>query len=75
MNLTYEQAYKELEQILEKLESENASLDESLNLYEEGIRLYKHCNKLLEDAQLKITKFTYIGTYSYFLFLQLLIKI
>ncbi|MGL5347409.1 MAG: exodeoxyribonuclease VII small subunit [Peptostreptococcaceae bacterium] len=61
MNLTYEEAYNKLENILEKLESKNASLDESLSLYEEGIRLYKHCNKLLEDAQLKISKFNKLG--------------
>ena len=40
-----------------KLESKNTSLDESLSLYEEGIKLFKHCNKLLEDAELKISKF------------------
>lgn len=61
MNITYEEAYKKLENILEKLESKNASLDESLSLYEEGIKLYKHCNKLLEDAQLKISKFNKLG--------------
>ncbi len=61
MNLTYEQAYNKLEDILEKLESKGTSLDESLSLYEEGISLYKHCNKLLEDAQLKISKFSQLG--------------
>ena len=61
MNSTYEEAYNKLENILEKLESKNASLDESLSLYEEGIRLYKYCNKLLEDAQLKISKFNKLG--------------
>lgn len=61
MNLTYEEAYNRLEIILEKLESKNSSLDESLSLYEEGISLYKHCNKLLENAQLKITKFNQLG--------------
>lgn len=61
MDLTYEQAYKKLENILEKLESNGASLDESLSLYEEGISLYKYCNKLLEDAQLKISKFNSLG--------------
>lgn len=61
MNLTYEEAYKKLESILEKLESKNTSLDESLSLYEEGISLYKHCNKLLEDAQFKISKFNKLG--------------
>lgn len=61
MQLTYEEAYRKLEDILEKLESKSASLDESLSLYEEGISLYKHCNKLLESAQLKISKFNQLG--------------
>ena len=61
MNLTYEEAYNKLEIILDKLESKSASLDESLSLYEEGIQLYKHCNKLLENAQLKISKFSQLG--------------
>lgn len=61
MNLTYEQAYKQLEDILERLESKSTSLDESLSLYEEGIRLYKYCNKLLDNAQLKISKFNQFG--------------
>ncbi|CEN79887.1 exodeoxyribonuclease VII small subunit [Paraclostridium sordellii] len=57
MNLSYEEAYKELEDILIKLESGTTSLDESLNLYEEGIKLYRHCNKLLDNASLTINKF------------------
>ena len=61
MKLTYEEAYEKLEDILMKLESKNTSLDESLSLYEEGISLYKYCNKLLEDAQLKISKFNSLG--------------
>lgn len=61
MNLTYEEAYRKLEEILYKLESKSTSLDESLGLYEEGIVLYKHCNKLLENAELKINKFNQLG--------------
>lgn len=61
MKLTYEEAYTKLEDILFKLESKNTSLDESLSLYEEGIKLFKHCNKLLEDAELKISKFNNMG--------------
>ena len=61
MNLTYEEAYNKLESILETLESRSTSLDESLSLYEEGIKLYKHCNKLLDNAQLKISKFNQLG--------------
>lgn len=61
MKLSYEEAYGKLEEILIKLESKNTSLDESLSLYEEGIKLFKHCNKLLEDAELKISKFNNLG--------------
>lgn len=57
MELTYEQAYLKLEEILNKLEANNSSLDESLKLYEEGIKLYATCNKLLDEAKFKISKF------------------
>lgn len=57
MEFTYEQAYSKLEQILEKLETNNTSLDESLKLYEEGIKLFSMCNKLLDEAKFKISKF------------------
>ena len=57
MELTYEQAYSKLEEILNKLETNNASLDESLKLYEEGIKLYATCHKLLDEAKFKISKF------------------
>ena len=57
MELTYEQAYSKLEEILNKLETNNASLDESLKLFEEGIKLYATCNKLLDKAKFKISKF------------------
>ena len=61
MKLTYEESYEKLEEILMKLESKNTSLDESLSLYEEGIKLFTHCNKLLDDAELKISKFNKMG--------------
>lgn len=61
MELSYEQSYLKLEEILNKLETKNTSLDESLKLYAEGIELYAHCNKLLEDAKLKISKYNDLG--------------
>jgi exodeoxyribonuclease VII small subunit len=61
MNLSYEEAYKNLEDILIKLESGTTSLDESLKLYEEGVKLYRYCNKLLDEASLKINKFSKDG--------------
>ena len=53
MELTYEQAYSKLEEILNKLETNNASLDESLKLYEEGINYMLHVINYLMKRNLK----------------------
>ena len=55
--LSYEEAFSKMEDILSKLEAGNIKLDQSLDLYEEGIKLYKNCNKILNEAELKVTKF------------------
>ena len=52
--LTYEQAFAELESIVEALESEERTLNESLAHFERGQALAKHCSDLLEKAELKI---------------------
>lgn len=55
--LSYEESYSIMQDILEKLENGNIKLDESLRLYEKGILLYRHCNKIIDEAHLKITMF------------------
>ncbi|MZQ75981.1 MAG: exodeoxyribonuclease VII small subunit [Peptoclostridium sp.] len=52
----YETAYEKLEEIMKTLEAGSLPLDESLRLYEEGIKMYRICSGLLEKAQLKIAK-------------------
>ena len=52
--LTYEQAYAELEGIVAILENEERSLDEALAHYERGQALAKHCADLLDKAELKV---------------------
>ena len=54
MNLTYEQALKKLENIINKLNEGSIPLDESISLYEEGIKLSEFCMKKLDDAKQKI---------------------
>lgn len=54
--LSFEDALARLEEIVEKLELENISLEESVKLYEEGIKLSKTCTQTLEQAQLRIEK-------------------
>jgi exodeoxyribonuclease VII small subunit len=53
-NKTFEDSLKRLQEISEFLEGENISLEESLNLYEEGVKLSKQMQKTLENAELKI---------------------
>ena len=52
--LSFEKAFSRLEQILEKLNSSQASLEESLSLYEEADKLMLLCTKKLTDAERKI---------------------
>ncbi len=52
--MTFEDTLKKLEEITEKLESGDVTLDESLVLYEEATKLSRECNKTLENAKLKI---------------------
>jgi exodeoxyribonuclease VII small subunit len=51
---TFEQALGELEQIVQKLERGELPLEESLRLYEEGIRLSRLCHAKLEQAEGRI---------------------
>lgn len=51
---SFEEALSRLEVIVEKLEDESITLDESIALYEEGIILSKKCTETLEEAELRI---------------------
>lgn len=51
---TFEQAQTELEQIVERLEQGQASLDEALSLWERGEQLYALCRAKLDAAQGKV---------------------
>ena len=50
----FEQAMARLEAIVAELEKGDLPLDESLKIFEEGIRLSKNCLKVLEEAERKI---------------------
>jgi exodeoxyribonuclease VII small subunit len=51
---TFEDSFKRLEIILEKLESDGCTLDETIQLYEEGLGLTKLCYDKLNTAELRI---------------------
>ncbi len=52
--LTYEQAFSELEALIAALESDEATLDDLLAKFERGQALARHCAALLEQAELKV---------------------
>ncbi len=56
--MSFESAIERLEEIVRKLESGDASLDESIKLYSEGVELVGKCNKKLDDTELKIKLLT-----------------
>jgi len=57
-NLTYEQAFAELEETVRKLEAGGLTLEESLTLFERGQALAAHCSTQLDEAELKIRQLT-----------------
>ena len=52
--MTFEEAQRELEQIVHRLETGEAPLDEALKLWERGEELYRFCKERLEAAEGKI---------------------
>jgi len=53
--ITFEAAMKQLEQIVQELESGNLSLEDSIKKFEEGIKLSKFCSAKLDETEKKIT--------------------
>ena len=52
--MTFEEAQRELEEIVQRLERGDAPLDEALKLWERGEELYRFCAAQLETAEGKI---------------------
>lgn len=53
-SIKFESAVKRLEEIVNKLEGGDLSLDDSIKLFEEGVRLYQVCIKRLDEAEKKV---------------------
>jgi exodeoxyribonuclease VII small subunit len=54
--LSFEQALAELEQIVGRLESGQAPLEDSIRMYERGAQLKAHCEARLQAARLRVEK-------------------
>lgn len=60
-NMSFEDALKELEAIVQRLERGDAPLEESINIYQRGAELKAHCDAKLKDAQMKVDKIVLSG--------------
>ncbi|MBQ8894199.1 MAG: exodeoxyribonuclease VII small subunit [Clostridia bacterium] len=52
--MKFEEAIKQLSEIVKTLESGEAPLDEAIALYEQGMKLSKRCTEILENAEQKV---------------------
>lgn len=53
---SFEEAMQRLEEITQNLESGDLSLEDSIEIFEEGMKLAKFCTKKLEEAEKKVTR-------------------
>ena len=53
-DLSFEQALKRLEEIVEALETDDLDLEKSVQFYEEGVSMYRHCTQQLQRAEKRI---------------------
>lgn len=53
--LSFEEAYKQLMEIVKKMESGELPLADSVAAYEQGIKLKAYCEQVLKEAELKIS--------------------
>ena len=56
VELSFEQALANLEEIIQRMESGEAPLDSLITNYQNGIRMLKFCRKKIESAEMKIKK-------------------
>ena len=56
IKMTFEKSLERLNEIIEILDSNTTSLEEMLELYEQGIVLAKNCKDKLEDAEQRVTQ-------------------
>ena len=56
--MSFEQSLARLDEIVRRMERGDVALDEALSLFEEGTALAKSCNKLLDEAELKVVQLT-----------------
>ena len=63
--LSFEEAFKELEDTVHRLEGGGLTLDESIALFVRGMTLAEHCQEKLDEAELKVSQLVPLGEGDY----------
>jgi exodeoxyribonuclease VII small subunit len=54
--LSFEAAYRELQQVVDQLESGALDLEQAVHLFERGSQLVQTCERIVDEAQLRVTR-------------------
>ncbi len=57
-NKTFKENYERLEEIVENLSNDQKDIDEAIDLFKEGIKIYKECESKLNEAEKEVIKIT-----------------
>lgn len=57
---SYEQLYARLQEVVARLEAGELPLEETLQLYEQGVRLAAECQRLLDTAELRVRQLSVV---------------
>jgi exodeoxyribonuclease VII small subunit len=53
---TFEDAYRELQQVIEQLDDGGLGLDEAVRLFERGSELVRVCRRIVDEAEMRVTR-------------------
>jgi exodeoxyribonuclease VII small subunit len=53
---SFEDAYRELQQVIAQLEDGGLALEDAVRLFERGQELVKRCQRIVDDAELRVTR-------------------
>jgi exodeoxyribonuclease VII small subunit len=53
---SFEVAYRELQQVVDRLEDGGLGLEEAVQLFERGTQLARTCQRIVDEAQLRVTR-------------------
>ncbi len=58
---TFEDALKQLEEVVDKIADENTGVEQLIPLYEQGVKLVKECEQRLQQVEVKLTMYSKDG--------------